>query len=147
MNTTLSDSVSPPLPTIADRPHGAVVIYDGRCPFCCAQAARLARWDGRKRLAFLSAQDPLASQRCPDLSPEQLAAQMYVVDRRGRRHGGAAAIRYLCRRLPRLWPLVPLIYLPGTLPLWQAIYRAVAARRYRLANGAGCETGACRIHR
>ena len=51
----------------------------------------------------MSLHDPLVGERFPDLTHEQLMEQMYVVDRAGRRHGGAGAIRYLSRRLPRLW--------------------------------------------
>lgn len=135
----------PTLPSIADRPTADVVIYDGNCPFCRSQVSRLAAWDGGGRLAFLSAHDPIVAQRYADLSLDQLMAQMYVVDRRGRRHGGAAALRYLSRRLPRLWILAPLLHIPFSLPLWQWVYRQVAERRYRLAGGPACTDGTCQI--
>ncbi len=121
------------------------MIYDGKCRFCIGQIQRLARWDRGGRLAFLSLHDPLIAQRYPDLSPEQLLSDMYVVDRRGVRHRGAAAWRYLACRLPRLWWLCPLLYLPGSLPLWQRLYRRIADRRYRLAAGESCDDGSCRV--
>lgn len=123
-----------------------VVIYDGHCRFCSAQVERLRRWDGGGRLQFLSLHDPEAAQRFPDLTHERLMTEMHVVDRHGRRHAGAAALRYLSRRLPRLWPLAPLLHLPGTLWLWRWLYGQIAKRRYRLAAFGDCETGVCRIH-
>ena len=71
---------------------------------------------------------------------------MYVVDSRGRQHRGAAAFRYLSRRLPRLYPLAPLLHLPFTLPLWQWGYRQVANRRYRFGRTDDCDDGACAVH-
>jgi predicted DCC family thiol-disulfide oxidoreductase YuxK len=137
-----------PLASIDDRPEGDVVIFDGNCRFCRGQVERLARWDKAGRLAFLPLQDPRAAQRFPDLSHQQLMEQMYVVDRQGRRHGGADAFKYLTRRLPRLWWLAPLMHIPFSLPLWRWAYRHVARRRYRIAGKmADCETGACRMHR
>ena len=73
--------------------------------------------------------------------------EMYVVDSQGRRHAGAAAVRYLSRRLPRLWWLAPLLHLPGTMPLWSWLYRRVAKSRYRFGRVEACDDGSCRIHR
>jgi predicted DCC family thiol-disulfide oxidoreductase YuxK len=51
----------------------------------------------------------------------------------------------LSRRLPLLWPLAPLLHLPGTARLWRWMYRQVARRRYRL-GGRSCESDACSVH-
>ena len=136
-----------PLPTLADRPGADVLIYDGHCGICTSQVARLARWDSRGSLAFVSLHDPLVSQRYPDLSHEQLMQNMYVVDQQGGRHRGAAAFRYLSRQIPRLWWLAPLLHLPGCMPLWQWMYRQVADRRYALSDAAACDGGSCSLHR
>ena len=124
---------------------GDVVIYDGACPFCCGQIDRLRRLDRGGRLAFVPSQDPLVRERFPDLTAERLQSEMVVVDRHGRRHGGADAVRYLSRRLPRLWWVMPVLHVPGTMPLWRWLYRWVARRRYRLSGSGGrCEEGTCR---
>ena len=136
------------LPTPQENPTADIVIYDGHCKFCTLQIQRLARWDGKGRLAFLSLHDPKVTKRFPDLTYDQLMEQMYVIDRKGRRHTGAAAFRYLTTRLPRLFLLAPLLHIPFTLPLWQWGYRQVAKRRYRLMGKteAACDDGACRVH-
>ena len=134
------------LPTPQELPEADVVIFDGRCSFCTAGAQRLARWDGKARLAFISLHEPAVAQQYPDLTHEQLMEQMFVVDQQGHRYGGAAAFRYLTRRLPRLWPIAPLMHIPGSLPLWQWCYRQVARRRYLLKPQQQCDDDACKVH-
>ena len=135
------------LPTPRQRPDADIVIFDGKCRFCIGQVERLARWDKRGRLAFLSLHDEEVGRRWPHLSHQQLMDQMYVVDGGGDCHGGAAALRHISRHIPRMWPLVPLLHIPGTLPFWQLLYRGVAKRRYRFSGSAPCDDeGTCQLH-
>lgn len=134
------------LPSPHDRPDADVVIFDGHCRFCTAQVERLARWDSRARLAFLSLHDPIVARRWPELSHAELMRDMFVVDRQGGKHRGAGAFRYLSTRLPRLYLAAPLLHIPGTLPLWQWCYQQVAKRRYRLGKTEACADGACAVH-
>jgi len=137
---------SRPLPPPDERPEADVVIYDGHCRFCTAQVRKLARMDTGGRLAFLSLHDPEVARRYPDLSHDALMQDMYVVDRQGGRHRGAAAFRYLSRRMPWLWPLAPLMHIPFSLPLWQWLYRQVAKRRYLFGKTQSCDDGSCAVH-
>jgi predicted DCC family thiol-disulfide oxidoreductase YuxK len=134
------------LPSCEERPHSVVVIYDGQCSICTRQVERLARWDRRGRLSFLSLHDPQTAKRYPDLSHRDLMENMYVVDRQGNRHKGAAAFRELSRELPRLWWLAPILHVPGTMPLWQWCYQQVARRRYLFGRVEPCDSGACQTH-
>lgn len=136
------------LPSPAERPEADIVIYDGDCRFCTGQVENLARWDSRRRLAFLSLHDPEVAKRFPDLTYDQLMEEMYVVDQAGNRYGGADAFRYLTTRLPRLYLLAPLMHLPFTMPLWRWGYRQVAKRRYKIAGktGEACEEDTCKVH-
>lgn len=123
-----------------------VVIFDGECRFCRGGVEQLRRLDvGGRRLSYVSLHDPRVAQRYPDLSHDDLMSQMYVVDRSGARHGGAAAVKYLSRRLPLLWLAMPILHVPGTARLWQWLYAQVAKRRYKIA-GKECENGACSVH-
>src|SRR5262245_23044635 len=113
----MTTATSPPkpkihLPTPAERPEADIVIYDGHCRFCAGQVQNLARWDSRRRLAFMSLHDPEVAKRFPDLTYERLIAEMVVVDRTGKRHGGAEAFKYLTTRLPPLFVLAPLMHIP-----------------------------------
>ncbi len=133
-----------PDPDSAD--NADVVIFDGQCNFCRSQVENLRRLDRRgDRLAFISLHDPRVAERYPDLDHDDLMAQMYVVDGEGSRHGGADAVRYLSRRLPLLWPAMPILHLPGTASLWRWLYNQVAKRRYKLA-GKSCDGDTCSIH-
>jgi predicted DCC family thiol-disulfide oxidoreductase YuxK len=127
----------------ARRPDRDTVLYDGRCRFCRGQIALLRRLDPAGCLRFTSLHDASVSRDFPELGREQLLEQMYVVDRQGRARGGADAVRYLCRRLPLLWPAAVPLHLPGSLPMWRWLYRLVARNRYRLAGT--CDDGTCRI--
>ena len=146
MPATFQTQPAAPLPSPSDRPDADVVIYDGNCRMCTAQVRKLAWWDCQGKLSYLSLHDPEAARRYPDLTHEMLMEQMYVVDRQANRYGGAAAFRYLSRRLRRLWWLAPLLNIPGSLPLWQWMYRQVAKRRYRFGKTSECDDEACRIH-
>jgi predicted DCC family thiol-disulfide oxidoreductase YuxK len=147
MATLNTASRADTLPRPGERAGADVVIYDGHCSICTAQVRRLARWDRRRRLAYLSLHDPEVAARFPDLTQDDLMQNMYVVDVRGRRHRGAAAVRHLARRLPVLWWLVPILSLPGSLPVWQWLYRQVATRRYRFGRVEQCDDGSCQVHR
>lgn len=143
---TTTTAVQTALPSPEERSQADVVIYDGHCRICTGQIRRLARWDRGGRLSYLSLHDPRVSDRYPDLTHEALMKEMYVIDRAGRRHAGALAIRYLSRRLPTLWWLAPLLHLPGTRPLWSWLYRQIANRRYRFGRVADCDGGTCHLH-
>jgi predicted DCC family thiol-disulfide oxidoreductase YuxK len=134
------------LATPDERPSADVVIYDGQCPFCTAQVQRLAALDRGKRLAYLSLHDASVLNRYPGLTREDLLQQMYVIDQHGNRYRGAGAIRHLTTRLPALWGVAPLLHIPGSLPIWQWLYRQVARRRYRRMGRDACKNDACRIH-
>lgn len=135
------------LPSPADLPDAGVVIYDGECRFCRANVAIFARLDRANRLAFISLHDDSVYERWPDLSHEQLMQEMVIVDRTGRRHIGASAIRFLSRRVPLMWPLAPFLHLPFSMPVWKWLYRQVAQRRYLIAGKRPvCDDQSCKIH-
>jgi predicted DCC family thiol-disulfide oxidoreductase YuxK len=142
------------LPTFYDHPTADVVIFDGKCNFCIGQVKNLKWFDGRKRLAFVSLHDDWVANNISDLSHDQLMDQMYVVPNlatglSNQRLGGAEAIRYLTRRLPKLWIFAPLLHIPFSMPVWQWAYRQVAKRRYKIAGkqGEGCDPdGTCNLH-
>ena len=127
--------------TTTTHPTHDTVLFDGQCRFCRGQVALLRRLDLGRQLQFLSLHDPRVAEDFPEIPPEQLQQQMFVVDRRGWARGGAVAVRYLSRRLPLLWPLALLLHIPGSLPLWQAAYAFVAKRRLLLAGR--CDDGSC----
>lgn len=129
--------------TTRHRPARDTVLYDGRCRFCRSQIAILRRLDPSGRLAFTSLHDETVARDFPEIPPDSLQREMYVVDRHGLAHGGAEAVRYLSRRLVLLWPLAVLLHVPGSMPLWRSLYSFVARRRMLIAGS--CDDGTCRL--
>ncbi|MFN3192883.1 MAG: thiol-disulfide oxidoreductase DCC family protein [Aureliella sp.] len=123
-----------------------IVIWDGMCNFCRTQVQRLRWFSGPKRLAYLSLHDARVKELCPDLSFEQLMEQLWVVTPSGEKFGGADAGRYLSRRIPRLWWLMPLLHIPFSMPVWRWLYRQIAKSRYRIAGKSCDEGGTCDLH-
>lgn len=142
------------LPTPANFPKADVVIYDGECVFCSSQVKNLQWLDGKDRLAFVSLHDDFVAEQFPDLTYDQLMEQIYLIPFENgkyssKRFGGAAAIRFLSLRLPKLWVLAPLMHIPLTHGIQQWVYKQIAKRRYKIAGkkGNACdENGACELH-
>ena len=144
---TQTRNTSPGLPDPTARPETDVVIYDGHCRICTGGVKILYRLDVRKQLSFLSLHDDRVAEVAPNLTFDQMMEEMWVVDTQGRQHSGAEAFRYLTRRLVLLWPVMPLLHIPGSLPLWKWLYRQVAAARYRFGKQTGEDCGdACQVH-
>jgi predicted DCC family thiol-disulfide oxidoreductase YuxK len=139
--------VAPELPTPAERPESDIVIYDGHCRICTAQIRRLPWWDCQGKLSYLSLHDAEIAHRWPDLSHDRMMKEMVIIDRDGGRYWGPEAIRYLTRRLRRLWWAAPVLYFPGSMFVWRPLYRWIARNRYRLSGGEACDNGACALHR
>ena len=137
----------PALPSPTDRPDTDVVIYDGECGICEAHVSKLPWWDCEHRLSYLSLHERQVAERWPQLPPERLLQEMCIVDTQGREHWGPEAIRYLTRRLRRLWWLFPVLHLPGIMFIWQPLYRWVANNRYRLSGAKICDADACELRR
>lgn len=147
----MANHIDTSLPSVDHFPQADVVLYDGKCVFCTHSVKQLEWFDGKNRLAFLSIHDPKVAKNYPDIEFSDLMEQMYVIPHQNqtKRYGGAEAIRYLTRRLPKLWLAAPLMHIPFSLPIWQWLYRQVAKRRYLIANrkGDACgEEGTCHLH-
>ncbi|MEM7474521.1 MAG: DUF393 domain-containing protein [Planctomycetota bacterium] len=128
-----------------DKPEADIVVWDGKCDFCRAQVERLSRYDSEGILAYMSLHDSRIYQVCPELTYDQLMAQMWVCTHEGSQHGGADAIRYLASKLPSLWWLRPFMAVPGAMIVMRWLYGIVAKRRYAI-SGRKCDDGSCELH-
>src|SRR4051812_3826509 len=92
----------------------ATVLYDGQCALCQRSVRILKRLDWLGRLRYADARDPanVPPTRAP-LDPARLLEEMHVVTPDGRVAHGFAAFRRIAWRLPALWLVAPLLYLPG----------------------------------
>jgi predicted DCC family thiol-disulfide oxidoreductase YuxK len=113
------------------------LLYDGTCRFCVAQARRLKRFVG----AGVQAESLYADgvrERFPTLPPvgaDGKVGEIKFVDDGGRMSGGAEAIAraLMTGRTPIAWG-ARLYFVPGIRQLSNAVYRAIARRRYRLSG-------------
>ena len=123
----------------------AAVLYDGQCALCRKSVEYLKFLDWFGTLRYQNARDieNLPASKTP-LEPVRLLEEMHVVtpDGRGLYHG-FTALRWLAWRLPLLWPVAPLLYLPGVPRLGQRLYLWVARNRFHLVP---CHGGVCQIH-
>ena len=77
------------------------------------------------------------------LQPAKLLEEMHLLTAdRKRVYSGFKAFRWIAGRIPLLWPLLPLMYLPGVSRLGQRIYLWVAKNRFNLVP---CHDGQCAI--
>jgi predicted DCC family thiol-disulfide oxidoreductase YuxK len=122
----------------------AVVLYDGRCPFCIRSKALLERLDWRRRLAFRDARDPAnLPAEGPALDPLRLLDEMHLIAPDGHTvYHGFAAFSWMAWRLPLLCPLAPLLYVPGVPTLGQRLYLWIARNRFHLVP---CHGGVCTL--
>ena len=108
-----------------------IVVYDGRCGLCGRTMIWLRRMDVRRRLRFadFTTEWTELQRAAPSLDRDRCAEAMHLIDRRGRITTGFDAFRRLARAVPPLWPLLPLLHLPGIAPIGRRVYAYVAAHR------------------
>jgi predicted DCC family thiol-disulfide oxidoreductase YuxK len=125
-------------------PHQAVVLFDGDCPLCRKTTAVLKRLDWFGRLAFHNCRDRThIPANAAHLDPARMIQEMHVLTP-DRQHAlsGFCAVRWIAGRVPVMWPLYPLLFVPGMARLGQRLYRWVAKNRFHLVP---CHDGVCTI--
>jgi len=125
-------------------PHRAQVLYDGRCPLCLKSVDLLRRLDWFTMLTYVNVRDPDQLAACDlTIEPGWLLEEMHLITPGGRHllHG-FLAFRWMAWRLPALWLLAPLLYLPGVPTVGQRVYLWVARNRFRLVP---CHGGVCTL--
>ena len=119
------------------------VLFDGTCPFCRKQAARLNGFM-RGRVAFESAYDPGVRERFPMVPQHGMLGEMKFVDADGRLFGGAAAIAQAFITSGGVFGLGAHLYkVPPVTQIANALYKRAAAKRMRLKQT--CVDDNCQI--
>jgi predicted DCC family thiol-disulfide oxidoreductase YuxK len=121
----------------------AIILYDGLCPLCTASVRRLRRLDWRGCLAFADAREAAVQEAHPDIDPVRALARMHLVPPDGAGVlDGFHAVRWIAGRVPLLWPLWPLLWLPGAARVGVPLYDLVARNRFVFARCTGeCHPG------
>lgn len=133
------------LPETINRPGTrGTVIFDGECPLCLKSVDQLKKLDWLGRLTYANARDRANIPPSPvPLPQERLLEEMHLLTPDGQRvYHGFKAFRWMAWRLPLLWLLAPVLYLPGVPWLGQRIYLWIARNRFRLVP---CHGGVCKL--
>lgn len=121
-----------------------VILYDGECSLCTAQATNLEAFSNyqvrARALQSIETSDPR-------LTKEELVREIKLVMPDGQVFGGAEAIVQLAvQGRPLMWRIFSLYYLPGIRFMGDWLYAWVARNRYRLFGRQeynACDTGSC----
>ena len=116
------------------------LLYDADCGFCTQAVGVLGRIDRRRRVRILALQSEDA-RRHFRLTEELALQQVWALDARGRRYGGAEAVNVVLSAALGFPGPLWFYRLPGVRWCQDRIYRAVAANRYRLPGS----TGSCTL--
>ena len=113
------------------RTHRPVLLYDGQCDLCSAQARRL-HTIARGRVTLRSLHDKGALSGCPGLTVEACMKEVKLVERDGSVYGGAeAVVRAVRIGHPVLGLVLYAYYVPGIRQAADRAYARVARNRYR----------------
>lgn len=107
------------------------MIYDGHCGFCKRSMAWFLAFDGLRQISVRD----FRTNPSPAVSDAELEKALYLVLPDGRTLPGFEAYRYVVLRVPGLWWLVPLFYIPVVSRLFgRPIYNWVATHRGWLSS-------------
>ncbi|MGL4503055.1 MAG: DCC1-like thiol-disulfide oxidoreductase family protein [Planktothrix sp.] len=120
------------------------ILYDGLCPLCIRSMTVLCYFDWFQQLSYTPVEEQWASiqKTYPDLSLDACLAEMHLILPDGSVRKGFFAFREIIRYLPPLWPLLAILYFPGSDILGPKIYTFVASRRKRLTR---CSFDSCSL--
>ncbi len=114
-----------------------IVLYDGHCGLCLRSMFVLSLCDWLntlKAVDFRVVDDRKAF--APDITERSLDKSMHIKlsnpstgSGQVRYLTGFDAFRYMTKRLPPLWPLTPLLWIPGVAPVGRRIYKRIADSR------------------
>jgi predicted DCC family thiol-disulfide oxidoreductase YuxK len=122
----------------------AIILYDGLCPFCIKNVAILKRLDWFGRLRFHDCRDTAGiPANTAHLDPARMIQEMHILSPdRTTAYSGFRAVRWIAGRVPILWPLYPLLFVPGMPRFGQRLYLWIARNRFHLLP---CRDGVCTI--
>ena len=120
-----------------------VVVYDGDCPFCQRQIARIRQQDSLGRFDYVPRQADGLPERFPALAEGDFDTGMRLIRPDGHIYVGADSVYHIARQLPVWRGLAWLYRVPGVHVAARSAYAWVAAHRQSL--GRNCDDGNCTV--
>lgn len=109
------------------------LLYDGECPLCRVEIARLARRDGLKRLVMVDITEPGFDASRYGATLDAMRRLIHAVRPDGSLVVGVDVFR-LSYGAVGLAPLVAPLTAPGLRPLFERAYAAFARNRYGISS-------------
>ena len=119
-----------------------MVLYDDGCPLCTFQMRVLTWLDWLGKLSLVPISHPRA--QAAGIEREALLEAIHCVASDGRIYRGARCIRFVGMRLPLLFPVALLLWIPGVIWVAERVYSYVSRNRHLLSRLFGCKE-ACSI--
>jgi predicted DCC family thiol-disulfide oxidoreductase YuxK len=120
------------------------IVYDGNCHFCTWSLQKLFIMDlfGRlEKVNYHTYED--IKKLHPVLDRKECHSQLHLIEPNGKIFSGFFVFRRLCLKLPMLYPLIPIVYFPGSGIAGPSVYRWVAQNRYLLHFNKQCKDNTC----
>lgn len=115
-----------------------IVLYDDQCAFCISQTRLLRRLDWFGAFRFQGISDPPSLELVPNVKREDLSAAIHCVTKDGKVYRAARCFRFLAMRIPLLFPLAIVMWIPGMIWVAEKIYARIARNRQFLGGFFGC---------
>ena len=120
------------------------VLFDQDCSLCTFQMRLLSWLDWNNQLALIPLSDPRVAVLAPSLTREDLQEAIHCITPKGRIYRGARALRFIGARLPLLFPLTLLLWIPGVIQIAELVYGWISRNRYWISRLFGC-SNACAL--
>jgi predicted DCC family thiol-disulfide oxidoreductase YuxK len=117
-----------------DRPAKPVVIYDGGCNICAGNLKWLYRLDTLKKFEALPYQTERLTEIFPALKIEECQKSMHLVFPNGKIYTGSDAFCQIFLRMPLMFPVGLVMWLPPVAWLLRRLYPILARNRYRIGG-------------
>jgi len=121
-------------------PNTIVVLFDSHCGLCISSMYLLRLCDWIKILKPVDFRDEIKRKKyAPNLKLKDLDLSMHILIPKHTQFPisntqysvvkGFDAFRYMTGKLPPLWPLYPLLWIPGVAPMGRRVYARIADSR------------------
>lgn len=124
--------------------------FDGNCPFCATEMARLRQWDRHGALAFVDIAAPSFAPANLGVSAADLDREIHSVNGNGMLLIGIDSVLAAYTLVGKAWLVWPLRIRLLRPPL-AVLYRCFARNRYRMSRWLGyravpdCRDGFCQV--
>lgn len=119
---------------MSDHPAKPVVIYDGGCNICAGNLKWLYRLDTFKKFEALPYQTERLTEIFPGLRIEECQKSMHLAFPNGKIYTGSDAFREVFLRMPLMFPVGLVMWLPPVAWLLRRLYPILARNRYRIGG-------------